>query len=161
VESGEASNAIAFSDLASTLWQLRELLDTLLFKIVEERVLIAADQSGWLPKAHREVESALAETHALEVQRASQATALTGQLSLTSDATLTSIAAAAPQRWATIYVDHHAALSELLADINALAETGSLQRREPDPELPPGAVRAAIDKTLGEVTQLSLREFLS
>ncbi len=57
-------------DLSLILWRERELLDTLLYKLEIEQLVLAGGRSRWLPSAAREVETVLDAIRETELLRA-------------------------------------------------------------------------------------------
>ncbi|HVU91327.1 MAG TPA: hypothetical protein VHC23_03790 [Jatrophihabitans sp.] len=112
------SNATGYTSLSSTLWRLREVLDQLLFKVFETRLVLASGQGKWLAKASRELDAALQELRHVEVLRAVEAIAIADQLALPPDLTLAQVARVAPPPWDTIFAEHRDALRELAADLD-------------------------------------------
>ena len=64
------SKAMDFSDVSALLWREREALELLLFKLVEEQLIVSAGQARWLAHANREIENVLEELRTTEVLRA-------------------------------------------------------------------------------------------
>jgi hypothetical protein len=55
--------------LSQILWRERELLDTLLYKLEVEQMVLAAGQTRWLMRAAREVEQVLSTIRETEILR--------------------------------------------------------------------------------------------
>jgi hypothetical protein len=96
-----------------------DVLETLLFKLTETRLLLEADESRFLPRAAREVERA--RTRAREVGLLRAATVAL----IRPGATLRSLANDAEPPWRAILRDHHTVLSCLLAEIEVVAHQNS------------------------------------
>ena len=56
--------------LSQILWRERELLETLLFKLEEEQMVLAGGRTRWLARAAREVENVLDTIRETEILRA-------------------------------------------------------------------------------------------
>ena len=110
-----------FSAVASLLWREREILENVLFKIVEERLVLASGDSRWLAPANRELQAALDHLRMSDLSRAMEVDALCAQVGLAPGATLIELAAAAPEPWSDILLDHREALRALAAEIDVAA----------------------------------------
>jgi hypothetical protein len=110
-----------FSAVASLLWREREILENVLFKIVEEQLVLASGQSRWLAPANRELQSALDQLQISDVARAVEVDAVCSQVGLEPGASLIELAGAAPEPWSDILLDHREALRTLAAEIDAAA----------------------------------------
>ncbi|MFV0632976.1 flagellar export chaperone FlgN [Demequina sp.] len=107
--------------LSNVLWKERELLDTLLFKLEVEELIIAHGRTRWLGRAAHDVERVLDHMRELEVGRAVEATDAASLLGLGADASLLEIAGAAPEPWNDMMHSHHLALTTVTAQIDALS----------------------------------------
>lgn len=99
------------------LWRERDALQLLLFKLVEEQLIVSSGRARWLPQANEEIEFALEQLRGTEVLRAAETDAIAEELGLPSPATLTQLEAAADEPWATLYGEHRRALLELITEI--------------------------------------------
>lgn len=109
--------------LSLILWRERELLDTLLFKLEQEQLLLASGRSRWLLRAAREVEAVLETIRETEVLRAVAADEAAEQLGLTSNPSLRALADAVAEPWSSILHEHREAFESVTREITALAET--------------------------------------
>ncbi|SEJ56526.1 flagellar protein FlgN [Demequina mangrovi] len=114
---------MSFDELSTVLWRERELLETLLFKLETEELIIAAGRSRWLGRAAREVELVLSQIRDADLGRAAEAEAAARSIGLDGDPGLRELAIAAPAPWDELLGAHHAALSTLAAQIAALGES--------------------------------------
>lgn len=117
-----------------------DVLETLLFKLIETRLLLEADETRFLPRATREVERTRNRAREVDLLRA----ATVGVIE--PGATLRELAAAAPAPWPPILRDHHQVLSGLVAEIELVAhQNASLARAgiEALSAVPTGAAAAA------------------
>lgn len=101
--------------IAAVLERERELLEVLLFKLVETRLILESDELRFLSRATREVERARARTRQLDLLRA------TTVARHRSGATLREMAAQAVEPWPGILRDHHELLASLVAEIEVTA----------------------------------------
>ena len=108
---------MGLDELGTALWRQRELLETLLFKLEEEELIIAHGRPQWVSRAVREVELVLENIQKVELARSIEAETAAAALGLNPDASLREIAEVAPAPWDDMMHNHHAALSELAAQI--------------------------------------------
>lgn len=165
MQSGGHNEMTALGDVASTLWRLRELLDTLLFKVVVQRLVLDSGQTRWLVNATRELAAALHEVQAAEVLRAAKVDRLADRLGVAVGSTLAELADAAPEPWATVLHEHRDALRVLVADVDAAAEAAELSPvravvADADGVLSDEVVRPVAMQTMARVRQRSLLDFL-
>lgn len=100
-----------------------DVLEALLFKLIETRLLIDGGEARFLPRATREV--ARARTRAREVDLLRAATVA----QIKPGATLRTLASMAPAPWGAILRDHHHVLAGLVAEIEVVAhQNASLAR---------------------------------
>lgn len=92
-----------------------DALEVLLFKLVETRLLLEADESRFVPRATREVERARTRSREVGLLRAATVA------QIRPGATLRALAAAASAPWAAILRDHHALLATRLTEIEVVA----------------------------------------
>lgn len=91
------------------------VLEILLFKLVETRLLLENDEIRFLTRATREVERARLRAREVDLLRATTVSEVgTGR-------TLRTLAASAPAPWPGILRDHHAALVDVVAQIELTA----------------------------------------
>jgi hypothetical protein len=109
--------------LSQILWRERELLDTLLFKLETEQMVLASGRNRWLMRAAREVESVLSTIRETEVLRAVAADEVAATIGLDHNPSLRVLAEAVDEPWRTILADHHEAFVTLTHEIAALAES--------------------------------------
>jgi hypothetical protein len=147
------SNTDALTTLSSRLWRLREVLEHLLFKIFETRLVLQSAETKWFAKASRELDSALQELRHVEVLRAVESVTVADQLGLTPEVTLRDLADAVRPPWDSILHEHREVLRSLAADLDRAAAT-------PPPPAPPSAGEAAADDLAGVVDANAVRAFL-
>ncbi len=110
-------------DLSSVLWRERGLLDTLLFKLEVQQLLLTGGRTQWLGAAAGEVEVVLDRIREIEVLRAVELDALAEELGLGDNPSLHRLAEACDETWATIWLDHRVALTASATAISELAES--------------------------------------
>ena len=112
---------MGFSEVSSLLWQEREALELLLFKLIEERLVVASGEIRWLPAANREVESVIEQLQAVEIRRAVEVEMMGREYGRNHTMTLSELAAIAGEPWATILLDHREQLLDLIAQVERSA----------------------------------------
>jgi hypothetical protein len=140
--------AATYAAVSDALWLQRETLQTLLYRLVCEKLMLVSRANRWLARADDEVRATLDQLRTGELMRAVEVEELTRLRGLDADASLAELAAASPEPWQTVLADHRAALRTLVFEVQGVAqenrrllEAGSL------------AVRA----TLNEITDLVTR----
>lgn len=113
---------MSMEDLSAVLWRERELLETLLFKLEVEQLVLATGRSRWLPSAAREIEEVLDAIREIELLRAVEADALAATLGLQPNPSLREIAEACDEPWRGIWLDHRESFTTVAEEIQAMAE---------------------------------------
>jgi hypothetical protein len=114
---------MGLNDLSTVLWRERELLEMLLFKLEEEELVLASGRARWLGRATREVEAVLDQIRGIELGRAIEADDAAREVGITEGASLLELAKAAPAPWNDLLRSHHVALTDITAQIDALAHS--------------------------------------
>ncbi|HET6151319.1 MAG TPA: flagellar protein FlgN [Marmoricola sp.] len=109
--------------LSQILWRERELLDTLLFKLEEEQLVLASGRTRWLMRAAREVESVVTTIRETEILRSVASDEVAASLGLEHNPSLRALAAAVDEPWRSILTDHHEAFVVITKEIGALADS--------------------------------------
>ncbi|WP_248580353.1 flagellar export chaperone FlgN [Nocardioides sp. InS609-2] len=109
--------------LSLILWRERELLDTLLYKLEVERLVLATGSSRWLMHATCEVEDVLTIIRETEVLRAVASDEAAASASLASNPSLRALARAADAPWDELLNEHADAFESLTREITALADS--------------------------------------
>ena len=110
--------------LSALLWEERELLELLTFKLEEEQLLLTSGKTRWLQHATREVEQVLERLRAANLARTVAVSELAQEWGIPEDATLREIIAAAPPGpWTEIFTAHLQAMTELTVSIRDLRDT--------------------------------------
>ncbi|WP_232677514.1 flagellar protein FlgN [Nocardioides sp. R-C-SC26] len=108
--------------LSLVLWQERELLDDLLFRLEVEQLVLASGRTNHLMRAARDVEATLQQLRETEVLRAVAADLAAEQLGLAPNPALSELAAASPEPWSTVLADHREAFESTTRRIMELAD---------------------------------------
>lgn len=108
-------------DLSLILWRERELLETLLYKLEVEKLVLASGQSRWLAAAAKEVEAVLAAIRETELLRAIAADEAAGSIGLASNPSLRALAEAVDEPWRSILLDHRDAFVGYMQQITEIA----------------------------------------
>ncbi|CAN5867964.1 hypothetical protein BH23ACT2_BH23ACT2_11510 [soil metagenome] len=122
--------------IVALLEREREFLETLLFKLVETRLILENGEVRFLSRATREVERARTRAREVDLMRATTVSRHA------ADATLRTLAAEAPEPWPTILRDHHDLLASLVAEIEVTGHRNAETAREAIGALAPGRVDA-------------------
>ena len=109
--------------LSALLWEERELLELLTFKLEEEQLLLTSGKTRWLQHATREVEQVLDRLRIANLARTVAVSELAEEWGIAEDATLRQIIAAAPPGpWTEIFTAHLQAMTELTVRIRDLRD---------------------------------------
>lgn len=109
--------------LSALLWEERELLELLVFKLEEEQLLLTSGKSRWLQHATREVEQVLERLRAAALGRTVAVATLANDWGTAEDATLRELVAAAPPGpWTDIFAAHLQAMTDLTLKIRDLRD---------------------------------------
>lgn len=108
-----------FTTLSSLLWNEREAMEHLLYRLGTEQLLLDAGQLRWLAKADDDVAEAIERTRLSEVLRAAETEHVAIALGLNPDATLQALVEAAPEHWSLVFSEHRAALRSLVLDVQS------------------------------------------
>ena len=107
--------------LSSVLWRERQLLELLLFKLVEEQLVLGSGDHRWLARATREVELVLDQVRVAELGREVEVSALAGQLGLPGEPNLRALIAEVEEPWTEIFTKHREGFLELTREITEVA----------------------------------------
>lgn len=108
--------------LSLVLWRERELLDTLLYRLEVERLLLAAGRTRWLVHATQDVEAVLSTLRETELLRAVAADEAAAALGLGTAPSLRSLVEAVEEPWRQVFTEHREAFLTLTREIAELAE---------------------------------------
>jgi FlgN protein len=114
---------VSMEDLSLVLWRERELLETLLYKLEIEKLVLSTGSSRWLATAAREVEIVLEAVRETEVLRAVAADEAAASVGLESNPSLSALAEAVGEPWHSILSDHRNAFVTYAQDLVEIAAT--------------------------------------
>lgn len=109
------------AQLSRVLWQQRDLIEVLEYRLEVQQLLMVAGRADRLPIAVGEVEAALEAIRAVEETRLRVVADAAAALGLPHTATLTQIRTAAPEPWDYVLGDHHTAFVRLVASTEELS----------------------------------------
>ncbi len=141
--------ALGLNELSTVLWRERELLESLLFKLEEEELVLASGRVRWVGRATREVEAVLDQVRGIELGRAVESDDAAREVGLPAGASLQELAEAAPAPWNDLLRGHHVALTDLTSQIDALAHSNRDALIQ--------SVRATQDALLGILDTVGMR----
>src|SRR3954451_3248387 len=113
---------MGLSEVSNILWQERQLLELLLFKLEEEQLVLASGRPRWLNHATREVEMVLEEIKRGELARSIEVDIIAPSLGLAPAPSLRQLAEAAPAPWSGIFEQHRRAFLEMTQEVLNLAQ---------------------------------------
>jgi hypothetical protein len=108
--------------LSQILWRERELLDTLLYKLELEQMVLASGRTRWLMRSAREVENVLTTIRETEILRSVASDQVAASIGLSDNPSLRALSEACVEPWQSILADHHEAFVTVTAEIAALAD---------------------------------------
>jgi FlgN protein len=112
------ADPVLMDELARLVGHERRRLELLLFKLVEERHLLAAGEARFLPYAAAEVERAMERLQEAELRRSMLVHRLAAELELPEEAlTMSALARDSLEPYRTIFSDHRKAFLEVAAEI--------------------------------------------
>lgn len=131
------------SELSALLWQERELLDVLEFRLEAEQALLAAGKTRWIQRASDEIASITAQLRKLNLVRDVEVAQLAEEWGIEGELpSLRQIIAAAPELvWHDIFSAHLAALLASVDRIGLLRDANDHMLR--------AAIRATHDTLVG------------
>ncbi|MDP3894537.1 flagellar protein FlgN [Nocardioides sp.] len=110
-------------NLSLILWRERELLETLLFKLEQEQLVLASGRNRWLMRAAREVEAVLDTLRETEVLRSLAADEAAASVGMESNPSLRALAEAVDEPWRSILLDHRDAFLAVNREVMELADS--------------------------------------
>jgi len=105
------------SELSQVLWNERATLELVLFRLDAQRLLLLDDQQRWTGQANQELDAALDQLGATELNRAVATAAAATDLGVGLSAGLRELAAAAPPPWPMVIEWHIDAIVGLAEEI--------------------------------------------
>jgi hypothetical protein len=117
----------ALEALADVLWAERHLVEYLLFKLVSAKLLLAAGERRFMPRAMDEVERVMDRLHDVEGRREAALGPVAADWGCrVADLSLANLATRAPEPMATVFRDLHESFLTLTSEIE---ETSEANRR--------------------------------
>lgn len=133
-------DTLGANELSMQLWRERELLEMLIFKLEEQRLLLEAGNTRWIHLASREIERVLEELRESGLGRDVEVAAVAREWGVPEAATLSELLDSAPTgTWRDVFAEHRAALTERMAEVAQLKEANETHLR---------AASRAVDETL-------------
>jgi hypothetical protein len=108
--------------LSQILWRERDLLDSLLFKLEMEQLVLGSGRTRWLSRSAKEVELVLEMLRETEILRAVAADEAAENVGLVSNPSLRALAEGVEEPWRSILLDHKDAFEKVSREISSLAE---------------------------------------
>jgi hypothetical protein len=131
---------VGANELSAQLWRQRELLELLLFKYEEERLLLAAGKTRWIPQATREIEKVVERLKEASLSLSVALVDVAKVWQLPDGALLRDVVNAAPElMWRDIFNEHLNALIGLITEIRGI-RSGNVH-----------LVRSALDQARGTI----------
>jgi hypothetical protein len=113
----------AFGTLSQTLWRQHQLLESLLYRMEVQHLVLASGHGRWVERAAADVEGTVDVLREEELIRAALVARVAERLGLDSAASLAELVAAAPEPWSEIFRDHRRAFLELVEQIETTSRT--------------------------------------
>lgn len=108
--------------LSQVLWRERELLDTLLYHLEVERLVLGDGRTQWLARASDDVERDLVRLRETEILRSVVAEEAAAELGMPPSPSLRALADAVDEPWHSILVDHRDAFVALSREIALVSD---------------------------------------
>lgn len=112
---------MSMEDLSSVLWRERDLLETLLYKLEVEQLVLATGRTQWLAKAAQDIEAVLDGIREIELLRAVELDAVAAELGLEPAPSLRDIADRSEEPWRDIWLDHREAFTTVATEIQQMS----------------------------------------
>jgi hypothetical protein len=110
-------------ELSALLWRERELLETLIFKLEEEQLLLTSGKTRWLKRASAEIERTTDQLRFVGLGRTVEVENVAEEWGGSEGANLRELLALAPEGpWADIFEAHLKTLTELTSQIRSLRD---------------------------------------
>ena len=107
--------------LSLILWRERELLETLLYRLEVEQLVLSSGRSRWLMRSAKDVEHTLQQLRETELLRAVAADEAASSVGLSANPSLRALAEQVAEPWREILMDHRDAFVELTEQVTVLA----------------------------------------
>lgn len=109
--------------LTWVLWREREFLETLLYRLEVEELVMSTGRTRWLANAARDVDEVAASLREIEVLRSVAADETAAALGLDPNPSLTELIAVSEEPWRAILGEHRDAFMMLTDEIARVAAT--------------------------------------
>ena len=146
-------------ELSRVLWQQRDLIERLEYRLEVQQLIMISGRSDRLPTAVGEVEAAIGEIRRIEDQRLRIVGDVARAHGLSPDATITQLRNVVAPPWDTVLSDHHtsflrlvASTEELAARSRELAQHGLAEARTAVAHMGGAAAPRTYGKTGGQST---------
>jgi hypothetical protein len=116
----------ALSAVCNQLWQERETLERVLFKLIEQQLILEAGQTRWLAAANDEVEQVSRQLSGTEILRSVEVDSLADLMNLRAGATITELVENAPEPWSGMLAEHRDALRQLAYELDVAIQRNQL-----------------------------------
>jgi hypothetical protein len=110
-------SAALFASLTAVIWDEREALERMLFRLVELRLLLQSGAAIWLGKADDDLRAARSHLQTCEHIRVAAVADIAATLDQRPRSTLATLVGAAPDPWQTVLTEHCIALRTLVQEI--------------------------------------------
>jgi hypothetical protein len=121
---------VAAHDLSMHLLRERELLETLLFKLDEQQMLLATGRNRWIRHASTEIERVLAAMPTVALSRDALVVAVADEWGVPEATTLRQLIAAAPSDgWREVFEGHLSAMTALADEIEQMKQVNEQRLR--------------------------------
>ncbi|MEH3090115.1 MAG: flagellar export chaperone FlgN [Microbacterium arborescens] len=128
------------NELSMQLWRERELLELLIFKLEEQRLLLDAGNTRFIHLASREIERVLEQLRESGLGRDVEVAAVAREWGMPDATTLAQLLDASPTgTWRDVFAEHRVALTERMGEIAQLKDANETHLR---------AASRAVDETL-------------
>lgn len=107
---------LVLSELSHVLWQQRDLVTQLIYRLEVQRLLLTNGRADWIEYATADVNDALDDVRRQEEFRTELLSDLAPLIQTRPDATLRELISAVSAPWDTIFSEHHAAFLKLSAE---------------------------------------------
>lgn len=139
------------NELSMQLWRERELLEMLIFKLEEQRLLLEAGAMRWIHFATREIEQVLERLRESGLGRDVEVATVAREWGASESATLAELTEAAPTAaWRQVFADHRRELVSRMAEIRQLKDANETHLRTAGRAV--AETLAGLESSTGEYT---------
>lgn len=116
---GEGPTVLA--NLNAALWSERQLLETLLYRLTMEKLVLLTGNTRWLALASDEVQAVIEELRETEMLRAAVVDGVALEYGLAAGPTLAELKAVVPEPWQLVLDDHLDEFRRLAAEVQQIS----------------------------------------